>query len=149
MENVEDVLCIILMERKRCCHALIELGDPTILNKNIHVVDPVVFHCTNLFLLDVVSLHIQGSAAKGSLSKEDAAVICVEAINTVPQTGFILEVRKSICLYSFIVCKSFQQLDHQEKSDFFNLQVVNGDEKVSDWNERLSQLMERAGEEQP
>ncbi|OWM79895.1 hypothetical protein CDL15_Pgr001538 [Punica granatum] len=56
----------------------------------------------------------EGSAVKGSLSNEDAALICVEAINVVPQAGFIFE-------------------------------VVNGDEKVSDWKERLSQLMERAG----
>ncbi|XP_048318449.1 uncharacterized protein LOC107406386 isoform X2 [Ziziphus jujuba] len=34
----------------------------------------------------------KGSAAKGSLSKEDAAFICVEAVDTVPQRGFTFEV---------------------------------------------------------
>lgn len=34
----------------------------------------------------------EGSAGRGSLSKEDAAFICVEALNTVPQTGLIFEV---------------------------------------------------------
>ncbi|KAK4785793.1 hypothetical protein SAY86_002482 [Trapa natans] len=60
----------------------------------------------------------EGSASEGSLSKEDAALICVEALNSVPEKGYIFE-------------------------------VVNGDEKVSDWKERLSQLMERAGQGLP
>lgn len=34
----------------------------------------------------------KGSAAQGTLSKEDAAFICVEALNSVPQTGLIFEV---------------------------------------------------------
>lgn len=34
----------------------------------------------------------QGSAVKGNLSKEDAATICVEALDAVPQTGLIFEV---------------------------------------------------------
>ncbi|GMH03800.1 hypothetical protein Nepgr_005639 [Nepenthes gracilis] len=34
----------------------------------------------------------EGSAEKGSLSKEDAAYICVEALDSVPQTGLIFEV---------------------------------------------------------
>ncbi|CAL2245034.1 unnamed protein product [Prunus armeniaca] len=34
----------------------------------------------------------QGSSAKGTLSKEDAAFICVEAVDAVPQKGFIFEV---------------------------------------------------------
>ena len=34
----------------------------------------------------------QGSAAKGTLSKEDAAFICVEAVDAVPQGGFSFEV---------------------------------------------------------
>ncbi|KAL3840784.1 hypothetical protein ACJIZ3_025375 [Penstemon smallii] len=34
----------------------------------------------------------EGSAAKGSLSKEDAAFICVEALDNVPQQGLIFEV---------------------------------------------------------
>lgn len=33
---------------------------------------------------------------KGSLSKEDAATICVEALNLVPQTGLIFEVSHEI-----------------------------------------------------
>lgn len=34
----------------------------------------------------------QGCAASGSLSKEDAAFVCVEALECVPQSGFIFEV---------------------------------------------------------
>ncbi|KAL0396973.1 UNVERIFIED_CONTAM: protein high chlorophyll fluorescence phenotype, chloroplastic [Sesamum calycinum] len=34
----------------------------------------------------------EGSAAKGSLSKEDAAFICVEALDSVPEKGLIFEV---------------------------------------------------------
>ncbi|KAL6285407.1 hypothetical protein ACE6H2_009797 [Prunus campanulata] len=34
----------------------------------------------------------QGSSAKGILSKEDAAFICVEAVDAVPEKGFIFEV---------------------------------------------------------
>lgn len=34
----------------------------------------------------------QGCAANGSLSKEDAAFICVEALDSIPQTGLIFEV---------------------------------------------------------
>ncbi|ONI15408.1 hypothetical protein PRUPE_3G042700 [Prunus persica] len=34
----------------------------------------------------------QGSSAKGTLGKEDAAFICVEAVDAVPQKGFIFEV---------------------------------------------------------
>lgn len=38
------------------------------------------------------TLHLQGCSAKGSLSKEDAAMICVEALSVVPQGGFAFEV---------------------------------------------------------
>ncbi|XP_059457375.1 uncharacterized protein LOC132187176 isoform X1 [Corylus avellana] len=55
----------------------------------------------------------EGSSERRNLSKEDAAFICVEAIDAVPQRGFIFE-------------------------------VANGDEKVSDWQERLARLMEKA-----
>lgn len=34
----------------------------------------------------------KGCADSGSLSKEDAAFVCVEALECVPQTGFIFEV---------------------------------------------------------
>ncbi|XP_031491973.1 uncharacterized protein LOC116258747 [Nymphaea colorata] len=51
----------------------------------------------------------EGSAAQGTLSKEDAATICVEALDVIPQDALIFE-------------------------------VVNGDEKVSDWKERLSSM---------
>lgn len=57
----------------------------------------------------------EGSAAKGTLSKEDAAFICVEAVDAVPQGGFSFE-------------------------------VVNGEEKVSDWKEHLLGLMDKAGQ---
>lgn len=57
----------------------------------------------------------QGCAGRGNLSKEDAAFVCVEALNCVPQSGFIFE-------------------------------VVNGENKVSDWKECLSGLMEKANQ---
>lgn len=34
----------------------------------------------------------QGAAAKGRLSKEDAARICVEALDAVPPKGLVFEV---------------------------------------------------------
>ncbi|XP_058079129.1 uncharacterized protein LOC131227358 isoform X2 [Magnolia sinica] len=52
----------------------------------------------------------EGSAAQGRVSKEDAALICVEALDPVPQTGLVFE-------------------------------VVNGEEKVSDWKERFASLI--------
>ncbi|WCJ39445.1 NAD(P)-binding Rossmann-fold superfamily protein [Euphorbia peplus] len=55
----------------------------------------------------------KGCAEKGSLSKEDAAFICVEALDIVPQGGFIFE-------------------------------VVNGEEKISNWKDHLAGLMEKA-----
>ncbi|GMY34695.1 hypothetical protein FCV25MIE_29937 [Fagus crenata] len=55
----------------------------------------------------------EGSAARGNLSKEDAAFICVQAVDAVPQRGFIFE-------------------------------VVNGDTNISDWQECLAKLMEKA-----
>ncbi|KAK4591296.1 hypothetical protein RGQ29_021473 [Quercus rubra] len=58
----------------------------------------------------------EGSAARGNLSKEDAAFICVQALDVVPQRGFIFE-------------------------------VVNGDEKISDWQECMARLMEKAGQQ--
>ncbi|KAL3598507.1 hypothetical protein D5086_006425 [Populus alba] len=60
----------------------------------------------------------KGSAEKGSLSKEDAAFICVEALDVVPQLGFTFE-------------------------------AVNGEEKVSDWKERLTRLMEKSEQKHP
>ncbi|CAA2969428.1 uncharacterized protein LOC111405075 isoform X1 [Olea europaea subsp. europaea] len=53
----------------------------------------------------------EGSAAKGSLSKEDAAFLCVEALDAVPQKGLVFE-------------------------------VVNGDDKVSDWKSFFKKLLE-------
>ncbi|KAA8541646.1 hypothetical protein F0562_022798 [Nyssa sinensis] len=55
----------------------------------------------------------EGSAAQGTLSKEDAAFICVEALDAVPQRGLTLE-------------------------------VVNGEEKVSDWKEWFAALVKKA-----
>ncbi|KAK8584913.1 hypothetical protein V6N13_138856 [Hibiscus sabdariffa] len=54
----------------------------------------------------------EGCAASGSLSMEDAALVCVEALQVVPQATFTFE-------------------------------VVNGGEKVSDWKECLTRLMEK------
>lgn len=34
----------------------------------------------------------QGCAVSGSISKEDAAFVCVQALECVPQTGFMFEV---------------------------------------------------------
>ncbi|KAK1315379.1 hypothetical protein QJS10_CPA06g02474 [Acorus calamus] len=59
----------------------------------------------------------EGAAAEGSLSKEDAAFICVAALDVVPQNGFIFE-------------------------------VVNGDETVSDWKERIATLVKVAEQSQ-
>lgn len=59
----------------------------------------------------------KGSSVMGSLGKEDAAFICVEALDVVPQRGLEFE-------------------------------VVNGEEKVSDWKSCFSMLMEKA-EQQP
>ncbi|XP_047939979.1 uncharacterized sugar epimerase YhfK [Salvia hispanica] len=55
----------------------------------------------------------EGCASKGSLSKEDAAFICVEALDNAPQNGLLFE-------------------------------VVNGDEKVSDWKKCFADLIERS-----
>ena len=44
----------------------------------------------------------QGCATQGSLSKEDAAFICAEALDAVPGKGFIFEVWQSY----FILNKS-------------------------------------------
>ncbi|XP_021679660.1 uncharacterized protein At2g37660, chloroplastic isoform X2 [Hevea brasiliensis] len=55
----------------------------------------------------------KGCSERGSLAKEDAAFICVEALDIVPQARFVFE-------------------------------VVNGEEKVSNWKECLAMLMERA-----
>ncbi|XP_050233707.1 uncharacterized protein LOC126682164 isoform X1 [Mercurialis annua] len=55
----------------------------------------------------------KGCAEKGTLSKEDAAFICVQALERVPPENFIFE-------------------------------VVNGEEKVSDWKECLDRLMEKS-----
>ncbi|KAJ4717810.1 NAD(P)-binding Rossmann-fold superfamily protein [Melia azedarach] len=54
----------------------------------------------------------QGCATNGSLSKEDAASICVEALDSTPKKGLIFE-------------------------------VANGEEKVSDWKELFTRLMEK------
>lgn len=37
----------------------------------------------------------QGCAARGTLSKEDAAFICIEALDAIPQKGFIFEVSQN------------------------------------------------------
>ncbi|KAJ4958924.1 hypothetical protein NE237_026035 [Protea cynaroides] len=59
----------------------------------------------------------EGSAAQGKLSKEDAAFICVEALDMVPQGGIVFE-------------------------------VVNGEEKVSDWKECFATLAKKAEQQQ-
>ncbi|KAJ6805497.1 uncharacterized protein M6B38_180780 [Iris pallida] len=57
----------------------------------------------------------EGSAARGRLSKEDAAFVCVEALNAIPRRGLEFE-------------------------------VVNGEEKVSDWKEWFAAMISRADE---
>ncbi|XP_057797118.1 uncharacterized protein LOC131013121 isoform X2 [Salvia miltiorrhiza] len=47
----------------------------------------------------------EGCAAKGSLSKEDAAFICVEALDNAPQNGLLFEVSKYN--YSTLSCSYF------------------------------------------
>ncbi|GAB2222223.1 hypothetical protein Drorol1_Dr00013428 [Drosera rotundifolia] len=56
----------------------------------------------------------EGAAAKGTLSKEDAAFICAEALAFVPPTGLLFE-------------------------------VINGENKVSDWKQCFMYLIEKAG----
>ncbi|CAL1376454.1 unnamed protein product [Linum trigynum] len=58
----------------------------------------------------------KGCAEKGSLSKEDAAFICVEALQVIPQGGGLV------------------------------FEVVNGGEKVSDWKDCLTRLLEGGGQ---
>ncbi|XAR49898.1 hypothetical protein NMG60_11004073 [Bertholletia excelsa] len=55
----------------------------------------------------------KGSSARGVLSKEDAAFICVEALDAIPPSGLVFE-------------------------------VVNGEEKVSDWKWCFARLMENS-----
>ncbi|GAB2269146.1 hypothetical protein Dimus_004073 [Dionaea muscipula] len=57
----------------------------------------------------------EGVAAKGSLSKEDAAFICVEALESVPPAGLVFE-------------------------------VINGENKISDWKQCFMGLIEKAGQ---
>ncbi|KAL9235493.1 hypothetical protein vseg_010248 [Gypsophila vaccaria] len=59
----------------------------------------------------------EGVAARGSLSKEDASFICVEALETVPDNGLIIE-------------------------------VANGEEKISDWKQHFTELIEKQGNSQ-
>ncbi|KAL2468535.1 NAD(P)-binding Rossmann-fold superfamily protein [Forsythia ovata] len=58
----------------------------------------------------------EGSATQGSLSKEDAAFICVEALDAVPQKGLVFE-------------------------------VVNGDDKVSDWKSFFQTLLDNSSQQ--
>lgn len=44
------------------------------------------------WFVQFVQLQFQGVAGKGKLSKEDAALICAEALDAIPQKGLILEV---------------------------------------------------------
>ncbi|KAE8688623.1 hypothetical protein F3Y22_tig00110962pilonHSYRG00058 [Hibiscus syriacus] len=62
--------------------------------------------------LVAVNWNKYGSAASGRLSMEDAALVCVEALEVVPEARFTFE-------------------------------VVNGGEKVSDWKECLTRLIEK------
>jgi hypothetical protein len=49
------------------------------------------------------SSNMQGVAAKGRISREDAATICVEALDAIPQKTLIFEV---ICLVGLEVLAS-------------------------------------------
>lgn len=80
--------------------------------KKVLAVYNIIATTTNFILC----LLQQGCAASGSLSKEDAAFVCVEALECVPQTGFIFE-------------------------------VANGEKKVSDWKQCLTELMEKASQQ--
>lgn len=57
----------------------------------------------------------EGSAARGTLSKEDAAFVCVEAVDAIPRRGLEFE-------------------------------IVNGEEKVSDWKEWFATMISKAEE---
>lgn len=45
-----------------------------------------------VYINEVRNTGWQGSATRGSLSKEDSAFICVEALDAIPQKGLIFEV---------------------------------------------------------
>lgn len=45
-----------------------------------------------MYINEVRNTGWQGSATRGSLSKEDSAFICVEALDAIPQKGLIFEV---------------------------------------------------------
>ncbi|KVH92920.1 NAD(P)-binding domain-containing protein [Cynara cardunculus var. scolymus] len=55
----------------------------------------------------------EGCTVNGSLSKEDAAFVCIEALDVVPERGLVFE-------------------------------VVNGEEKILNWKDQLTRLMEQA-----
>ncbi|KAI3716376.1 hypothetical protein L6452_23669 [Arctium lappa] len=55
----------------------------------------------------------KGCTVNGSLSKEDAAFICIEALDVVPERGLVFE-------------------------------VVNGEQKVLNWKDQFTRLMEQA-----
>ena len=46
---------------------------------------------------------MQGVAAKGRISKEDAATICVEALDGIPQKTLIFEVRNCLNRLKIVV----------------------------------------------
>ena len=43
----------------------------------------------------------QDAATKGSLSKEDAARICIEALSVIPPTGLIFEVHNNVLCFQY------------------------------------------------
>ncbi|OVA11809.1 hypothetical protein BVC80_637g17 [Macleaya cordata] len=58
----------------------------------------------------------EGSAAQGRLSKEDAAFICVEALNAVPQRGLVFEVvngEESVSDWKEFLTSMIQNADQQ------------------------------------
>nr|XP_010936962.1 uncharacterized protein LOC105056453 isoform X3 [Elaeis guineensis] len=77
-----------------------DINDRSFLTKALRGVRAIICPSNDGFFSDIGQMkgvqHIvllsQGVAAKGKLSKEDAAVICVEALDAVPQRGLVFEV---------------------------------------------------------
>ncbi|KAJ6932766.1 hypothetical protein NC651_008251 [Populus alba x Populus x berolinensis] len=71
----------------------------------------------------------KGSAEKGSLSKEDAAFICVEALDVVPQVGFTFEVGSQRRREGFRLERAVNQIDGEIRAVaslmFLNSRQVN------------------------
>lgn len=91
----------------------------------------------------------QGAAAKGSISKEDAARICVEALSVIPPTGLIFEVDNIICFSRkkmfYLCCFQYKEAFVTDEASI-SVKVTNGEEVVTDWEGQLMKVMQRQSE---